>query len=969
MSSLQNDSVPVDAGRSPAAALDAVLAQALAKALACHDAGQFSEAEQLCQAILLARPDHPEANYQLGLLEIQRLRPATSLPYFLAAIEACPESRPYWLSYLEALIQAEQVDTARQVLALGQQHGLAGAEVDDLALRLTDGTPLEQAPDTKPVRTARRHSAKGAAGRDGKPSAQDESKLLAFFNAGHYSEGETFARELTERFPGHGFGWKALGTLLKLQGRNTESLVALRQAADLLPRDEQVMSTMGLALADLGKQEESEACHRRALRIKPSLAEAHFNLGNCLCAQGRYKEAENCYRRAVSLKPSYSLAYCNLGNALMDQGCLAEAEISYRRALALQPDLAAAHLALGRNLKAQDRPNDAEASYRRALAYRPDDAEAHSHLGETLRDLGRLTEAESALCRALELQPDFAEAHYHLGNTLGDQGRLEEAETAWRRAVGCKPDFLFPLVALGSALRKQGRLKEAEDCLRRALEYWPEVAKAHFNLGNILSDQERLSEAEASYRRALELMPDLTDALLNLSTTLIALGRYAEAEAGFRQALTIRPESAHAHSNLLFCLTHDERVDAAALFAEHCRFGQQFEAPLRAHWTPHSNSRDPERCLQIGFLSPDFRNHAVANFIEPVLAELKNFRQLSLHAYYSHTVEDHVTLRLREHIPHWHPVAGIADTTLADRIRADGIDILIDLSGHTAHHRLQTFARKPAPLQASWIGYPGTTGLQAMDYYLADRFFLPFGEFDEQFTEKIVRLPASAPFLPFADAPAVSPLPALSRGHVTFGSFNRPTKISPSVIALWSQLLRAVPNSRMLLGAMRPDGRADQLIEDFARNGISRDRLSLHYRCDMKTYLTLHQDVDVCLDTFPYTGGTTTLHALWMGVPTLTMAGSTVPGRPGASVLGHVGLETFIAADPAEFVNQGVAWTVNPESLARLRAELRQRLRQSAMGQPQLVAAGLERALRIMWRRWCAQLPAESFAVDAQDLT
>jgi protein O-GlcNAc transferase len=240
MSSLQNDSVPVDAGRSPAAALDAVLAPALAKALACHDAGQFSEAEQLCQAILQARPDHPEANYQLGLLEIQRLRPATSLPYFLAAIEACPESRPYWLSYLEALIQAEQVDTARQVLALGQQHGLAGAEVDALALRLTDGTPLEQAPDAKPVRPARRHSAKGAAGRDGKPSAQDESKLLTFFNAGHYSEGETFARELTERFPGHGFGWKALGTLLKLQGRNTESLVALRQAADLLPRDEQV---------------------------------------------------------------------------------------------------------------------------------------------------------------------------------------------------------------------------------------------------------------------------------------------------------------------------------------------------------------------------------------------------------------------------------------------------------------------------------------------------------------------------------------------------------------------------------------------------------------------------------------------------------------------------------------------------------------------------------------------------------
>ncbi len=971
MSSFQNDSVPVDAGHSAAAALDEVLAQALAKALACHDAGQFSEAEQLCQAILQARPDHPEANYQLGLLEIRRLRSSTSLPYFLAAIEASPESRRYWLSYLEALMQADQAGTARQVLALGQQHGLAGAEVDALALRLLDGTPQEQAaPDAKPVRPVRptrRHSAKGAAGRDGKPSAQDESKLLAYFNAGHYSEGETFARQLTERFPEHGFGWKALGALLKLQGRNTESLVALRQAADLLPRDEQVQSTMGLALADLGKPEESEACHRRALRIKPSLAEAHYNLGNCLCAQGRYKEAENCYRKAVSLKPSYSLAYCNLGNTLMDQGCPAEAEVSYQRALALQPDLAEAHHALGRSLQAQDRPNDAEASYRRALALRPDDAEAHDHLGETLRDLGKLTEAESVLRRALELQPDFAEAYFNLGNTLSDQGRLAEAESAWRHAVRCKPDFLFPLVALGSALRKQGRLKEAEDSLRQALKYWPEVAKAHFNLGNILSDQERLSEAEASYRRALELMPELTDALLNLSTTLIALGRYAEAEAGFREALTIKPENVHAHSNLLFCLTHNEKIDAGALFAEHCRFGQQLETPLRADWAPHSNLRDPERCLQIGFLSPDFRNHAVANFIEPVLAELKYFRQLSLHAYYTHTVEDHVTQRLRAHLHHWHPVAGIADATLAERIRADGIDILIDLSGHTAHHRLQTFARKPAPLQASWMGYPGTTGLQAMDYYLADRFFLPFGEFDEQFTEKIVRLPASAPFLPFADAPAVSPLPALSRGHVTFGSFNRPTKISPSVIALWSQLLRSVPNSRMLLGAMRPDGRADQLIEDFARNGISRDRLSLHPRCDMQAYLTLHQEVDVCLDTFPYTGGTTTLHALWMGVPTLTMAGNTVPGRPGASILSHLGLTGFIARSPTEFVAEGVARAADPAELSRLRLTLRERLRQSALSRPKLIASGLERALRIMWQRWCADLPAEAFAVPAQD--
>jgi len=351
-----------------------------------------------------------------------------------------------------------------------------------------------------------------------------------------------------------------------------------------------------------------------------------------------------------------------------------------------------------------------------------------------------------------------------------------------------------------------------------------------------------------------------------------------------------------------------------------------------------------------------------------VLAHLVRYPQLSLHAYYNHAVEDSVTQRLRGYLTHWHSIVGLSDDALAQKIRADNIDILIDLSGHTAKHRLLTFARKPAPVQVSWIGYPCTTGLGAMDYYLADRLFLPPGQFDDQFTEKIVRLPASAPFLPSKDAPLVNTLPALSNSYVTFGSFNRPNKLSHAVIALWAKLLRALPDSRMLLGAMYQAGENDTLLEWFAQEGIARERLSFHPRSGMDAYLALHHQVDICLDTFPYNGGTTTLHALWMGVPTLTLAGSTAAGRSGASILGHVGLEAFVAHDAADFVRKGLSWAGNLAALSDIRAGLRERFAQSAMGQPAVVAAGMERALRIMWQRWCTGLPAESFEVSLQDV-
>ncbi|HWG71471.1 MAG TPA: hypothetical protein VN692_18805, partial [Steroidobacteraceae bacterium] len=293
----------------------------------------------------------------------------------------------------------------------------------------------------------------------------------------------------------------------------------------------------------------------------------------------------------------------------------------------------------------------------------------------------------------------------------------------------------------------------------------------------------------------------------------------------------------------------------------------------------------------------------------------------------------------------------------------DEIDVLIDLSGHTSLNRLRTFARKPAPIQASWIGYPGTTGLRAMDYYLADRHFLPPGRFDGQFTEKLVHLPANVPFQPYEPAPPINVLPALETGSMTFGSFNRLGKINADTIAMWSQLLRALPGSRMIVGGLPRDGREQVLIDRFVSEGVARQRLTLHGRGTMDAYLALHQQVDICLDTYPYSGGTTTIHALWMGVPTLTLAGPTPSARQGAAILGQLGLDEFVAATCADFVAKGSYWAAHAGELAEVRAGLRDRWRRSPARKPEVVADSLERAIRRMWTRWCAGLPAESFQI------
>ena len=385
--------------------------------------------------------------------------------------------------------------------------------------------------------------------------------------------------------------------------------------------------------------------------------------------------------------------------------------------------------------------------------------------------------------------------------------------------------------------------------MQMAVRLMPQDPEALRNLGVRLYEAERYGEAEHYLRRALKINPNSAALHNDLGVTLSHQSRVAEAQTHFRRAIV---SSAHEstsdsdlpRSSLLLGLSYDPSVDAESLFAEHCKAGEHIEGP-RPCWPRHSNDRDINRRLKVGLVSGDLWNHSVANFIEPILAQLRKCAGIELHVYCNNDFEDAVTQRLRGYMQHWRSVLRLSDEQLAGQITDDGIDILIDLSGHTSRNRLRALARKPAPIQASWIGYPGTTGLRAMDYYLADLHFLPPGQFDQTFTEKIVHLPAAWGFQPHPNSPPVNRLPAVDAGFVSFGSFNRLNKLNPYTVRLWSRVLREVPTSKIVLGGIPADERRQALTELFDAEGIVSERVGFFPRCNMETYLALHHQVDI----------------------------------------------------------------------------------------------------------------------------
>ena len=639
-------------------------------------------------------------------------------------------------------------------------------------------------------------------------------------------------------------------------------------------------------------------------------------------------------------------------------GDIADCEKLARELAGAHPNAGKAWQLLGASLLAQDRIAEALPALRRASELAPKDWSIWDNLALALQRHADFSGAAQAFRASLKLAPAEACVWSNAAANELESGNPAEALRLAREAIRLAPDLAVAHLNAGNALSAVGLRAEAEGAFVRALSLQPSLCQALLSLGREQSLRGDFAGAIATTRRALAIEPGYADAHVNLAGYHNSLGDVASAAVHYRRARELRPDLTGAWSGDLYCSLHDELQSPEDISAAHREFGQRIEAPYRANRIRHPNSPDPTRPLRLGFVSGDLRDHPVARFLEPVWRTLDR-GQFELAAYDVQPADDATSARLRELGAQWTKVAAMPDAQLDARIRADRIDILFDLSGHTAGGRLPVFARRPAPIQISWIGYPATTGLSAIDYRLVDRVAAPPGRFDHLFTERLAYLP----FMSVFDRPGnlcdVAGPPMLSAGRITFGSFNRVNKVGDRTVELWARVLKRIPSSRLLIGAL-PDQRvAEQLRHRFGAAGIERERLDLRLRLDLNAYLKLHDEVDILLDTLPFSSGTTANFALWMGVPTLTLAGNSLIQRLGASRMAAARLEAFIAESEDDYVDRAVDWSRRPADLARIRAGLREQVQASATAQTTELARALEVRLREMWRRWCAGLTPE----------
>jgi predicted O-linked N-acetylglucosamine transferase (SPINDLY family) len=674
-----------------------------------------------------------------------------------------------------------------------------------------------------------------------------------------------------------------------------------------------------------GRLQEAEQIYRQILRQQPEHVDALHLQGLIAHQAGQSKLAADLIRRAIALRPDFAEAYSNLGNALKDDGQIEQAIYACRRAIALRPDL----------------------------------PEAHNNLGNALRDNGQIDQAIDAGRRAVALRADFPEAYNNLGNALGDNGQIDQAIDAYREAIALRPNYADAHSNLGSALANKGQLDAAIAAYRQALACDPNLPDAHSNLGVALRDTGLLDEAAAACRAAIALRHNFAEPHITLGNVLKDMGQLDEAMAAYRTAISLRPSFAVAHSNLIYTLHLHPAWDAQCIAEEHRRWNRRHAVPLGPSSGPlhrHPNDRNPDRRLRIGYVSPDFRDHVVGRGLLPLLRE-HNHQLFEITCYANVRQPDAMTSQFGQNADWWRNIVDLSDEQIAAQIIEDRIDILVDLAGHTANNRLLVFARKPAPVQVSYLGYPGTTGLTAIDYRLTDRFADPPDLTDHLHSERLHRLPRTNwCFAEPPHSPPVGPLPASQRGYVTFGSFNNFAKVTLPMLQAWGRILHQTPGSHLLLKAagLAAASARDRLSRQFAAQGIDPGRLDVRGpQLDQQSHLGLYNEMDIAMDTFPYHGTTTTCEALWMGVPVITLAGQTHVSRVGVSLLSSIGLNELIASTTDEYERLAVELAGDQGRLSALRLGMRVRMRASPLMDGARFAREVEAAYRQMWRIWC----------------
>jgi len=701
-----------------------------------------------------------------------------------------------------------------------------------------------------------------------------------------------------------------------------------------------------------GNLDAAQQMYREVLAADPDNSDANHFLGLLLHNSGEVEAGLGHVIRSLLRSPSNSVYLNNLATLYLEEGKFDEAEKTLLESLRINRRSADALNNLAKAQYKQAKFEQSVDSYRRSLTLEPSRPETLAALSGALLAMGRFKEAETAARKALAMDGNLADAHANLGRAFFRQGLVREAIQSLERSCELAPDDLDSFESIAEVLASELRVHEAEGFLREVVDADPDRTSAIISLASALFQLRRHSESFAYWSRVVEAIPDSAVGLTGCGTTLSSQGLHDEAAPYFLRAIEAAPDYAVAYTNYFFSILHSESMSPIEAWNEFQKYSLRFDRPDDGADAIARASPTTERRLRVGFVSGDLREHPVAHFFEPTIENLDRTR-FETFAYHTHPIKDEMSARLGTWFAHWVDCDKMSDDEMARQIKSDQIDILFDLSGHTAYNRLPVFGRRAAPIQITWIGFAGTTGLRAMDYRITEARFDPPGLTEHLHSETLVRMNSRTFSFSFpADPPDVGPPPVAHLGQITFGCLNNPAKISRASIRVWAEILRQLPSSRIILSTGKDRAIGARILDEFSNHHIERDRIVIEGLLAHREYLAKYNEIDIALDSFPYNGGTTSLHVLFMGVPLIALEGKTTVARLGAGFLQSIGLTELVAKDEAEYVRIACQLAADTNRLASYRTTLRAKLLEEPEADPTALTRELEQFLFSAWNKW-----------------
>ncbi len=879
--------------------------QVLLRAIEHHKSGRLEEAEKLYRSILEVQPTHPDANHNIGVLAMGVNKPEAALPFLAEALQSNPNVSQFWLSYIDALIKAGKIDEANSALARGGSK-LKNEHLMRIEILLSNQINIEN--------TTKKDCDNDKIGwHKRKNNKQKIRKRATLKITEQRTSHQSLAISMHDEID-------FLLTLFSSREFQKAMPIADRMARKY-PENAFFWKVKGNILAELGEDELAIDSFNEAIKFGPNDRENFYNAGISYYTLGKFSQAEESFRKALNLDPRYAEAHNNLGNTLKAVGLLQSAELSYKAAIQLKPNL----------------------------------IEPRNNLGAVLMSLGRLDDAKAVHLQSIKLDIYNAQTYNNLGLVLEIQGQLKSAEDAFQKAIQLDSKLWDARINLSSCKMINQQYKEAEDILKGIISEHGNNALALNNLGVLFMDQGRLSEAAFLFKKAAQIKPDYTNAYNNLGYLHLASGDLLSAEAIYREALRHDSKNNIVFSNLIFMKNYKPDESGLTIKKEAIGF-KSITSDSHYERVAAPVAIKSGKTVSIGLVSGDFYNHPVGYFMTGLIRSLDKNR-LPIFVFYNNNKFDETTHLIKKYVSGWDDVYSISEKELALKIQSKDICVLIDLSGHTDKNRLPVFAYRPAPVQVSWLGYCGTTGLSQIDYILGDPYVTPESE-EHHFVEKVWRLPETYwCFTPPQYDLTVEELPAIRNEHITFGCFNNLAKLNENVISLWAKILKGSPTSKLFLKTRQF---SDQWIETkirekFAQFGIGDNQLIIEGQSSRQDYLKTYNRVDIALDPFPFPGGTTSIEGLWMGVPFLTKKGNRFYSHNGETILHNIGLPEWIATDEDDYARKAIEFSQDMDTLVKLRKELRGQILASPLFDAERFAKNFEKAMFDIWEKHCSE--------------